>query len=87
MKITIGSDVFTATFYNSATAKAFKAMLPLTIKMTELNGNEKYSDLPNALPANASNPVTIKNGDLMLYGPKHWYFSTKLFQHRLVIHI
>ena len=36
--------------------------------MTGLNGNEKYFDLPNSLPANASNPGTIQAGDLMLYG-------------------
>lgn len=68
MKITIGSAVFTATLNNNATAKAFKARLPMTINMTELNGNEKYFDLLNALPANASNPGTIQTGDLMLYG-------------------
>ena len=68
MKITIGSAVFTATLNNNATATAFKAKLPLTINMTELNGNEKYFDLPVNLPANASNPGTIQAGDLMLYG-------------------
>ena len=79
MKITIGSDVFTVTLNNNATAIAFKAMLPLTIKMTELNGNEKYSDLPNALPANASNPGTIQNGDLMLYGSNTLVLFYKTF--------
>ena len=79
MKITIGSDVFMATLNNNATAIAFKAMLPLTIKMTELNGNEKYSDLPNALPANASNPGTIQNGDLMLYGSNTLVLFYKTF--------
>jgi len=37
--------------------------------MSELNGNEKHGELPKALPANASRPGTIRNGDLMLYGP------------------
>jgi hypothetical protein len=36
--------------------------------MSELNGNEKYAGLPKALPADASRPGTIRNGDLMLYG-------------------
>ena len=40
----------------------------MTINMRELNGNEKYFDLPNNLPANASSPGTIQAGDLMLYG-------------------
>jgi hypothetical protein len=47
---------------------AFKTRLPLAIDMKELNGNEKYFDLPNSLPANASNPGITQNGDLMLYG-------------------
>ena len=68
MKITIGTAVFTATLYNNASAAALKAMLPLTIDMTELNGNEKYYDLPSALPANASMGGDIKAGDLTLYG-------------------
>ena len=40
----------------------------MTISMLELNGNEKYVDLPASLPTNAANPGTIQNGDLMLYG-------------------
>lgn len=68
MKITIGNRSFTVTLYDSPAAIAFKAMLPLTIDMTELNGNEKFFDLPRTLPANAVNPGTIHNGDLMLYG-------------------
>jgi len=79
MKITIGTTVFTANFYDNATATAFKAKLPITINMTELNGNEKYFDLPNVLPVNASNPVTIQNGDLMLYGSNTLVLFYKTF--------
>lgn len=68
MKITIGTSVFTATFYDNATATAFKSMLPITINMSELNGNEKYFYFSNTLPTNASPGGTIQNGDLMLYG-------------------
>ncbi len=68
LKIIIGTTAFTATLYNNATVNAFKSRLPMTINMSELNGNEKYFDLPNGLPANASNPGTINAGDLMLYG-------------------
>ena len=68
MKIKIGNSTFIAMLYNNATVTAFKSMLPLTVNMVELNGNEKYVDLPRSLPTNASNPGTIQNGDLMLYG-------------------
>lgn len=70
IKITVNSQTFTATLFNNNSAKAFKEMLPITITMNELNGNEKYYDFSNNLPANSSNPGTIKNGDLMLYGSK-----------------
>ena len=68
LTITVGQTVFTATLYDNATVRAFKARLPMTVTMTELNGNEKYYDLPDNLPANAINPGTIQTGDLMLYG-------------------
>ena len=68
MKITIGTNIFKASLYDNATATAFKAKLPLTVDMSELNRNEKYFDLPNILPTNASNPGTIQTGDVMLYG-------------------
>ena len=68
LKITVGTNTFTATLYNNATVTAFKTKLPMTINMKELNGNEKYFDLPNDLPANPSNPGTVQAGDLMLYG-------------------
>lgn len=68
MKITIGTTVFTATLYDNASTAVFKAILPLTINMTELNGNEKYYDFPRPLPTNALVGGDIKTGDLTLYG-------------------
>lgn len=40
----------------------------VTVRMGELNGNEKYYYLPDRLQTSASNPGTIHTGDLMLYG-------------------
>lgn len=68
IRLKIGDTTLNATLDDNATAKAFKALLPLTAQMTELNGNEKYSRLSVNLPTNASNPGTIQTGDLMLYG-------------------
>lgn len=66
--VKVGDKEFTATLLDNPTTGAFKAMLPMTISMTELNGNEKYFRLSKNLPTNESNPGTIKSGDLMLYG-------------------
>lgn len=68
LRITVGSVLFTATLEDHAAAKAFRALLPMTVSMSELNGNEKYFYLPESLPTAASNPRSIRTGDLMLYG-------------------
>ena len=66
--MTVGERRFAITLTDDAAARAFAAQLPLTLDLSELNGNEKHADLRAALPANASRPGTIRNGDLMLYG-------------------
>jgi Uncharacterized conserved protein len=42
-------------------------MLPITLEMSDLNGNEKYYYLDNTLPTASENPKQIKSGDIMLY--------------------
>ena len=66
--VKIGNQLFTAVLLNNETAKSFKALLPLTLKMTELNANEKYASLPKNLPINPTIPSRIHTGDLMMYG-------------------
>lgn len=68
LKITVGSTIFAATLQENTTTNAFKKLLPMTIKMSDLSNNEKYYNLQNSLPTNSSNPETIQSGDLMLYG-------------------
>jgi hypothetical protein len=68
IRIKVGKKAFTATLEDTATGKAFKALLPMSADMTELNGNEKYFRLSAHLPTDASNPGTIQTGDLMIYG-------------------
>lgn len=68
MKITIESTRFTATLATSTSATAFKAMLPLTLSMSDYNNNEKVAGLPGSLTTTATNPGTIWAGEIMLYG-------------------
>lgn len=68
LKITIGSTSFNATLIDNATVAAFKAKLPMTVDMSEMNGNEIYYYMSDNLPTSPSRPGTIRTGDLMLYG-------------------
>ena len=68
MKITIGEQQFTVTLEDNATAAALKERLPMTLDMSELNGNEKYHYLSFSLPTASYSPGKIQTGDVMLYG-------------------
>ena len=68
MTITVNGQTFLATFYDNETAAALKEKMPLTLDMSELNGNEKYNYLPFSLPTDAGDPGQIHAGELMLYG-------------------
>lgn len=68
LTLSIGSASFNVTLEDNATATAFKTLFPMTINMSEMNGNEKYYYLPGSLPTASFNPGTIHAGDLMLYG-------------------
>lgn len=65
--VSIGGKSFTAKVEDSETGRAFVAKLPLTLSMTELNGNEKYC-YGVSLPTASRYYSTIEAGDFMLYG-------------------
>ena len=68
MTVVVGNTPFAVTLEENETARAFAALLPMTIDMGELNGNEKYCYLPQSLTPDSYRPGTIRAGDLMLYG-------------------
>jgi hypothetical protein len=68
LKISVGNKVFHAELQENPTTAAFVKMLPLSLNMRELNANEKFIRLNQALPTKASVPESIRKGDLMLYG-------------------
>lgn len=68
LQITVGGKTFSARLYDNEAARAFVQRLPLTLSMSELNGNEKYYYLDEALPADPQRSAQIRSGDLMLYG-------------------
>jgi hypothetical protein len=68
LAIRVGSKRLTATLFENKSSEVLKTLLPLSIQMKDLNGNEKFFDLTQSLPTNPFNPKEIKAGDLMLYG-------------------
>ena len=68
IRITVGGRTFAADIEDSETGRAFVGLLPLTLDMSELNGNEKYYYLDTTLPTRPQHYDAIEPGDLMLYG-------------------
>lgn len=68
LNVSINDYHFSAVLYDNDYSKAFSKMLPITLEMSDLNGNEKYYYLDNTLPTDSENPKQINSGDIMLYG-------------------
>src|SRR5688500_11300783 len=49
LRVKIGSKAFTASLEDNPTTAKLKGLLPMSIDMSELNGNEKLYRLPNPL--------------------------------------
>ena len=68
MQIAVGDKQFPVNLESSDTVTALTEMLPLTLDMSELNGNEKYYYLDTSLPSSPEKVGHISEGDIMLYG-------------------
>lgn len=68
LEIRVGDESFTAVLEDNDSVKALVGRLPMTMEMEEMNGNEKFCYLQEALPAAAENIGQIRSGDLMLFG-------------------
>lgn len=66
--LTIGAESFDAALENNETTRALTQGFPMTLAMDELNGNEKFQYLAEALPVNPGSPGQLHAGDLMLFG-------------------
>ena len=68
IKAIVNGKTYNAKIEENETAQSLVNMLPLELKMSELNGNEKYIYLDKTLPTNSYSPKHIEAGDIMLYG-------------------
>ncbi len=67
-KIIVNEKEFDAEAYNTDAAKEFYGMLPIKIKMSELNGNEKFYYMNKTFTEDEEKAGIINTGDIMLYG-------------------
>ncbi len=79
IQVQVGEKVFTARLQDNETARAFVAILPLKLEMRDLNQNEKVIELSKKLPGEASNPGTIREGDLMIWSSRSLVLFYKTF--------
>ena len=68
MQLKINNTIFDVMLENNSTANSFLDILPQSLEMTELNGNEKYCYLNTSLPTNLTRVDMIYAGDIMLWG-------------------
>lgn len=68
MIIELNGYEFKTELYDNETARALVEMLPMTLTMDEMNGNEKFYFMDESLPTDTQSIGTIQNGDIMLYG-------------------
>jgi hypothetical protein len=70
IRISMDAAVVTAALNDSTAARAFAAMLPLTLTLEDYNGTEKVSDLPAKLAHDDAPPgQTPYAGDLAYFSP------------------
>ena len=64
----INNQSFSIDLEDNETVQKFIELLPLTMDMQELNGNEKYYYMETSLPTNSEKVGYIEAGDIMLFG-------------------
>ena len=68
MRVIINDQEYVVELENNETVEKLLHLLPLTVTMNELNGNEKYVNLEEELPTSSYYPKHILKGDVMLFG-------------------
>ena len=66
--ITIGNKKYEAILYDNSTTKELIKKFPITITMSDLNGNEKYYNFSKSFSTSSENVANINKGDIMLFG-------------------
>ena len=71
VKITFGQQSLTATFDDNATTRALVAMMPMTLPMLDLYGDEMCYRFTEALPTDNVQNYLHKKGEIFYWPPRH----------------
>ena len=69
IKLTVDGRVLNATLADTGAARAFVAMLPVTLAMHDLFGREKFGALPHAIGPAEVRSRTCEPGDIVCWAP------------------
>lgn len=71
MKVTlrVKDNVLTASLIDNPTTRGFIALLPLTVKMNDLFGREKYGPLPKTISQDGRRSKTYEIGNIGYWSP------------------
>lgn len=80
--ITIKNKKYEAILYDNSTTKELIKKFPITITMSDLNGNEKYYNFSKSFSTSSENVASINKGDIMLFGDNCLVIFYKSFSTR-----
>lgn len=80
--ITIENKKYEAILYDNSTTKELIKKFPITITMSDLNGNEKYYNFSKSFSTSSENVANINKGDIMLFGDNCLVIFYKSFSTR-----
>lgn len=80
--ITIKNKKYEAILYDNSTTKELIKKFPITITMSDLNGNEKYYNFSKSFSTSIENVANINKGDIMLFGDNCLVIFYKSFSTR-----
>lgn len=66
--ITIKNKKYEAVLYDNSTVRELIKNFPISITMSDLNGNEKYYNFSKSFSTSSENVANINKGDIMLFG-------------------
>lgn len=80
--ITIKNKKYEAILYDNSTTKELIKKFPITITMSDLNGNEKYYNFSKSFSTSSENVANINKCDIMLFGDNCLVIFYKSFSTR-----